>query len=137
MSPRNTAAAIIKMLKETNCHKLLTTQETLKSLISEIKSELAADSPGFELQILEMPPLLEIYPKLGRETKGDPFEEYPKVAVRPPLDNTMLYLHSSGSTGFPKSIAETFRIFTHWASFRERRIQCDIFPDSYFHVIII
>ncbi|KAF4610095.1 hypothetical protein D9613_010628 [Agrocybe pediades] len=117
MSPRNTAAAIIKMLKETNCHRLLTTQETLKSLISEIKSELARDSPGFELHVEEMPPIMEIYPKMGRETKDDPFEEYPKVAVRPPLDNTMLYLHSSGSTGFPKSISETFRIFTHWASY--------------------
>ncbi|KDR77645.1 hypothetical protein GALMADRAFT_1326492 [Galerina marginata CBS 339.88] len=119
MSPRNTAAAIIKMLKETSCHRLLTTQDTLKSLVTEIKTSLARDSPGFELLVEEMPPFHEIYPKMGRETKDDPFEEYPKPAVRPHLDNVLLYLHSSGSTGFPKSIAETFRIMCHWASFRK------------------
>ncbi|KDR79161.1 hypothetical protein GALMADRAFT_277673 [Galerina marginata CBS 339.88] len=117
MSPRNTAAAIIKMLKETGCHRLLTTQETLKSLVTEIKTDLARDSPGFELIVEEMPPVHEIYPKMGHETKVDPFEEYPRPSVRPLLDNVLLYLHSSGSTGFPKSIAETFRIMCHWASF--------------------
>lgn len=120
MSPRNTAAAIIKMLKEVGCHRLLTTQETLKSLVSDIKTELARDSPGFELAVEEMPPIREIYPKLGHETKDDPFQEYPKPPVRPPMDNVLLYLHSSGSTGFPKSIAETYKIISHWASFREQ-----------------
>ena len=88
---------------------------------SSMKSRqiLLKDSPGFELIVEEMPPVLEIYPKLGRETKDDPFEEYPKPAVRPPMDNVLLYLHSSGSTGFPKSIAETFRIMAQWASFRK------------------
>ncbi|KAF8955032.1 acetyl-CoA synthetase-like protein [Flammula alnicola] len=117
MSPRNIAPAIIKMLKEVNCHKLLTTQETLKTLVSEIKADLAKDSPEFALEVLEMPPLSKIFPKLGHEKPEDPFEEYPKVAVRPALDDALLYLHSSGSTGFPKSIKETFRIICHWASF--------------------
>ncbi|KAF8154567.1 hypothetical protein B0H34DRAFT_661311 [Crassisporium funariophilum] len=117
MSPRNTAAAIIKMIKETSCHRLLTTQETLRPLISEIRTELAQSQPVYELIIEEMPPLHEIYPKLGVERLTDPFEEYPKRAVRPPLDDIMLYLHSSGSTGFPKSIPETYRAFVHWASF--------------------
>ncbi|PPQ80241.1 hypothetical protein CVT25_003501 [Psilocybe cyanescens] len=117
MSPRNTAAAIIKMLKETDCHRLLATQQTLKSLLANIKSELAEKSPGFELTVEEMPAFYDVYPKLGQETKDDPFEEYPRPLVRPPLDNVMLYLHSSGSTGFPKSIAETFKIMVHWASF--------------------
>lgn len=107
------------MLKETDCHRLLTTQETMKSLVTEIKDTLAKDHPGFELVVEEMPPILEIYPKLGKEKPQDPFVEYPKPAVRPSLDSIMLYLHSSGSTGFPKSIPETFRIFCHWASFRQ------------------
>lgn len=118
MSPRNISAAIIKMLKEVDCHKLLTTQETLKTLISEITSDLARDSPGFELEVLEMPPVLEIYPKLGHETNEDPFVPYPKPAARAHLDDSVLYLHSSGSTGFPKSIKETYKILAQWASFR-------------------
>jgi acyl-coenzyme A synthetase/AMP-(fatty) acid ligase len=119
MSPRNISAAIIKMLKEVDCHKLLTTRETLKSLVSEIKADLARDSPGFELEVLEMPPVLEIYPKLGKETAQDPFEPYPKPAVRPDANDAVLYLHSSGSTGFPKSIKETYKILAQWASFRK------------------
>jgi len=91
----------------------------MKSLITEIKETLTKDHPGFELVVEEMPPILEIYPKLGKEKPQDPFVEYPKPAVRPSLDSIMLYLHSSGSTGFPKSIPETFRIFCHWASFRQ------------------
>jgi acyl-coenzyme A synthetase/AMP-(fatty) acid ligase len=119
MSPRNTAAAIIKMMKETGCHKILTTQHTLKSLLTEIKAELAKDA--YDVEVVEMPPLYDIYPKLGHETPEDAFEEYPPISVRPDIDNTMLYLHSSGSTGFPKSIRESFRMFCHWASMRESR----------------
>lgn len=115
MSPRNSAPAIVKMLKEVSCHKLLTTQETLKSIVTEVVDLLEKDN--YALEIVEMPPLYEIFPRLGVETAADPFEEYPKAAVRPGLDDAMLYLHSSGSTGFPKSIKETYRIFCHWAAF--------------------
>ncbi|KAF8190188.1 acetyl-CoA synthetase-like protein [Pholiota molesta] len=79
MSPRNISAAIIKMLKEVDCHKLLTTQGTLKTLVAEIKADLARDSPGFELEVLEMPPVLEIYPRLGREIAEDPSCPTPKL----------------------------------------------------------
>ncbi|KAF5322455.1 hypothetical protein D9619_001794 [Psilocybe cf. subviscida] len=115
MSPRNSAPAIVKMLKEVSCHKLLTTQETLKSIVTEVVELLEKDN--YALEVIEMPPLFEIFPHLGSETAADPFEEYPKAAVRPGLDDAMLYLHSSGSTGFPKSIKETYRIFCHWAAF--------------------
>lgn len=117
MSQRNSVPAIIKMLKEVDCHKLLTTQETLKTLVTELKEEL--EKINYPLTVVEMPPVRDIYPKMGKETKDDPFTEYPKASVRPDLDDVMLYLHSSGSTGFPKSIKETFRIFCNWAYFRK------------------
>jgi acyl-coenzyme A synthetase/AMP-(fatty) acid ligase len=31
----------------------------------------------------------------------------------------LIYLHSSGSTGFPKTIRQTFKSMVHWASFRK------------------
>ncbi|KDR79170.1 hypothetical protein GALMADRAFT_1363110 [Galerina marginata CBS 339.88] len=114
MSPRNTAAAIIKLMRDTASHRLLTTRETLRPLIDEIASVLAAEN--YTLSVEEVPPLAEIFPKLGNEKLEDPFEPYP-TAPRPPLDDTMLYLHSSGSTGLPKTIRHTFRTITHWASF--------------------
>ncbi|KIJ33995.1 hypothetical protein M422DRAFT_52206 [Sphaerobolus stellatus SS14] len=103
------------MLKETSCHRLLITQETLKTLVSEIKEILLQDS--YALEVTEMPQLFDIYPKLGHETPVDAFKEYPKASVRPDLDKTLLYLHSSESTGFLKSIRQSFRMICHWASF--------------------
>ncbi|KIM43694.1 hypothetical protein M413DRAFT_443603 [Hebeloma cylindrosporum] len=116
MSPRNTAAAIIKLLQDTSCHRLLTTQETLRPLITEVTSELSSSDSPYDLSIEEVPPLLDIFPKLGYEKEEDAFEPYPS-GVRPPLDDVLIYLHSSGSTGFPKTIRQTFKSMVHWASF--------------------
>jgi acyl-coenzyme A synthetase/AMP-(fatty) acid ligase len=118
MSPRNTATAIIKLLQDTSCHRLLTTQETLRLLISEITSELSSSHSSYDLSFEEVPPLLDIFPKLGHEKEEDAFQPYPS-GVRPPLDDVLIYLHSSGSTGFPKTIRQTFKSMVHWASFRE------------------
>ncbi|KAF8954562.1 hypothetical protein BDZ97DRAFT_1975945 [Flammula alnicola] len=116
MSPRNTAASIIKLLKDTSCHRLLTTYHTLRPLVDEIRSELTSSDPLYAFTVDEVPPVQEIFPKLGRESLEDPFEEYPH-GVRPPIDDILLYLHSSGSTGFPKTIPQTFKSMVHWASF--------------------
>ncbi|KAF9477786.1 acetyl-CoA synthetase-like protein [Pholiota conissans] len=115
MSPRNTAAAIIKLLKDTSCHRLLTTYQSLGTLVDQINSELATSDPTYSLKIDEVPPLFDIFPKLGQETAEDLFEEYP-TGTSAPLDDVLMYLHSSGSTGFPKTIPQTFRSMVHWAS---------------------
>ncbi|KAF8901178.1 acetyl-CoA synthetase-like protein [Gymnopilus junonius] len=116
MSPRNTAAAIVKMMRDVSSHRLLTTQQTLRPLLGEIQMELSKEATPYNISFEEVPPLSEIFPKLGNETAADPFEPYPK-APRPPLDNTALYLHSSGSTGLPKTIRHTFKSLSHWAGF--------------------
>jgi len=118
MSPRNTAAAIIKLLRDTSCHRLLTTQETLRPLITEISSELSSSDSSYDLSIEEVPPLLDIFPELGHEKEEDPFQPYPS-GVRPLVEDVLIYLHSSGSTGFPKTIRQTFKTMVHWASLRE------------------
>ncbi|KAJ3503559.1 hypothetical protein NLJ89_g8377 [Agrocybe chaxingu] len=114
ISPRNTAAATVELLKDAGCHRLVTTRETLRPLIDEVEKLLA--SSLYELALEEMPPLLEIFPKLGYEKEEDPFQLYPGSS-RPPLDDILMYLHSSGSTGLPKTIPQTFRTMVHWASF--------------------
>ena len=117
MSPRNTAAAIIKLMKDTSCHRLLTTQHTLRPLIDDIRSQLFSADPNYALQIDEVPLLSTIFPRLGNETYEDDFTAYP-TGPRPPLDDVMLYLHSSGSTGLPKTVPQTFKAMVDWASFR-------------------
>ncbi|KAJ3505840.1 hypothetical protein NLJ89_g7204 [Agrocybe chaxingu] len=115
MSPRNTAVATIKLVKETACHRLVATRETLRPLIEDLEKELATD-PLYVLSIEEVPPLFDIFPKIGQEKEEDPFVPYP-TAQRPSLNDIVMYLHSSGSTGLPKTIAHTFRAIVHWASF--------------------
>ncbi|KAF9475758.1 putative aminoadipate reductase [Pholiota conissans] len=102
ISPRNTAAAIIKLLKDTSCHRLLTTYQTLGTLVDQIRSELATSDPTYSL-------------KIDEESAEDPFEEY-QTGTSAPLDDVLMYLHSSGSTGFLKTIPQTFRSMVHWAS---------------------
>ena len=117
MSPRNTAAATIKLLRDTSCHRLIATKETLKPLINEIEA-LASCDASYPLSIEEVPSLSQIYPKLGHETLEDTFEPCPE-GPRASMDDILLYLHSSGSTGLPKSIPQTSLSLVHWASFRE------------------
>ncbi|KAG6812313.1 hypothetical protein H0H93_013889, partial [Arthromyces matolae] len=117
ISPRNTSAAIVHLLKATSSHRILTTTVTLRTLLDGVKAELAADSPDFDLSIEEIPSLGQLYPKLGAETVHDPFERYPAPLQRVPLSDVAMILHSSGSTGFPKAIRQTHLTLSHWASF--------------------
>ncbi|KAI6042371.1 putative aminoadipate reductase [Pisolithus marmoratus] len=108
MSPRNSPAATISLLRTTKSHRLITTQSSLGSLISEVKRELA--TPGDEID--EPPTLATVYPYISEETVDSPFVPYPKGEVN--NDDIMFYLHSSGSTGFPKPIPITYLIGKHW-----------------------
>ncbi|KAI5999974.1 putative aminoadipate reductase [Pisolithus albus] len=113
MSPRNSSAAIVNLLKATKCHHLITTQSSLGSLISEVKKELAPHGDeAYGLQIDEPPTLATLYPYMSEETIDSHFLPYPKGEMN--NDDVMFYLHSSGSTGFPKPIPITHRVGKHY-----------------------
>ncbi|KAJ6545507.1 hypothetical protein B0H19DRAFT_1266933 [Mycena capillaripes] len=73
-------------------------------------------SPPYDLSIEEIPLLGQIYPHLGHETTEDAFVPYSNPTTTTALDEVAMYLHSSGSTGFPKSIPETHRNLIHYAA---------------------
>lgn len=100
------------MLVKTGCHRIVTTNASLGPLMKEVKTLKPA---GWELTIEDAPTLAQCYPKLGHETAADPFTPYPEPAVQLDLDTVFLYIHSSGSTGFPKPIASTTRTIFSWA----------------------
>ncbi|KAJ7360791.1 amp-CoA ligase [Mycena albidolilacea] len=112
ISHRNSAAAIINLLSNTNSHHLLTTKGSLGRLVET----LSTDVPDGELSIEEIPLLGQIYPHLGHETTEDTFVPYPDPEEKIGLDEVALYLHSSGCTGFPKHIPETHRNLIHQAA---------------------
>ncbi|KAF8871770.1 putative aminoadipate reductase [Infundibulicybe gibba] len=117
MSPRNSPAAVVNLLRNTGCHRMIVTQATINPLIDGIQSLLLATDPTFSLKIEEVPAIRDIYPRLGSETKGDPFTAYPPATVRPQPQELCIYLHSSGSTGFPKSIPLSYRTVQDWCLF--------------------
>ncbi|KAF7297405.1 General substrate transporter [Mycena indigotica] len=111
ISPRNSPAAIVNLLRKTSCRRLVSTCVTLAPLLRQINDELESE---YGLVVEEMPLLSLIYPHLGHETEQHEFEEYPRPQKTPSLDDVCLYLHSSGSTGMPKAIPETHRGLMQW-----------------------
>lgn len=120
MSPRNSPAAVVNMMRKTGCRRLIATRHSLGSLLDGISAELR------ELQIEDPPTFAYAFPELGRETANTPFVPYPKAEERPSKDNVLFYLHSSGSTGFPKPIPITNITAVHWCMMRE----CSVFHVS-------
>ncbi|KAJ7087944.1 putative aminoadipate reductase [Mycena belliarum] len=117
ISPRNSAAAVIELLRKTSCHRIVATCVTLEPLITEIQEELRQTASDSSLTVVEMPSLERVFPNLGAETSNSDFHPYPSAPTPPLLDDITLYLHSSGSTGFPKAIPATHRIINQWGSF--------------------
>ncbi|KAF7321145.1 General substrate transporter [Mycena chlorophos] len=111
ISPRNSPAAVVNLLRKTSCHRLLTTRITLDPLLRQVADELG---PEYGLAVEEIPSLAQIFPNLGKESAEAAFEEYPLTARRPAPGDVCLYLHSSGSTGMPKAIPETHRGLMQW-----------------------
>ncbi|KAJ7899903.1 putative aminoadipate reductase [Mycena leptocephala] len=117
ISPRNSPAAVVRLLRKTSCHRLVSTCVTLAPLIAGLLQALRQEDPKFSLKVEEIPSLMQVYPNLGAETQASPFESYVARTARPSLDAIAMYLHSSGSTGFPKAIPQTHRNLIQWASF--------------------
>ncbi|KAJ7236073.1 acetyl-CoA synthetase-like protein [Mycena haematopus] len=111
ISHRNSAAAIFHLLSNTGSHRVLTTKDSLGGLVETV----ANDNALFELSIEEIPLVGQIYPHLGHESTEHAFAPYPGPTTSTPIDNVALYLHSSGSTGFPKAIPQVHRNLVHYA----------------------
>lgn len=123
MSPRNSSAAVANMIRKTGCRRLIATRHSLGALLDGIRTEFASSPDGvdeelIDLEIEEPPALAYAYPELGKETASTPFVPYPKADERPANDAIMYYLHSSGSTGFPKPIPITYLTAVHWCTTR-------------------
>ncbi|TFK33796.1 acetyl-CoA synthetase-like protein [Crucibulum laeve] len=115
VSHRNSARAIVHLLRETDCHRIITTPATLGSLIDEVIDNIRSTDAEFSLNIETVPTLQQIYPKLGTECSADPFETHINYQ-RKQITDIALYLHSSGSTGLPKVIPVRHQALVEWAT---------------------
>ncbi|KAG1819054.1 uncharacterized protein BJ212DRAFT_1567944 [Suillus subaureus] len=117
MSPRSSAAAVLSMMQETKCRRLVTTHHSLGSLIDEVKSgSVSRGTEASQLQCDEMPALKDLYPTLGTGSLDEDFLPYPPKAFRVSQNDILYYLHSSGSTGFPKAIPTTNQTVIDWCT---------------------
>jgi acyl-CoA synthetase (AMP-forming)/AMP-acid ligase II len=93
---------VFHLLRNVSAHHLIMTSASLASFIVELR-EIAVKA-DYVINIEELPSLPETYPRLAREVASDPFEslELPSGDAFP--GGVEIYLHSSGSTGVPKSI---------------------------------
>ncbi|KAF8185750.1 acetyl-CoA synthetase-like protein [Pholiota molesta] len=120
ISPRNTAEAVINLLKKTSCHHLITTAATLKELIESVEIELKETDPDYQLVIKECPTVAQIFPELSGASPSedeDNLVSYPDASKQPKPEDVAMYLHSSGSTGLPKAIAKTHKQIEHIIAF--------------------
>lgn len=111
VNPRNSPEAIAHLLQSTSCHRVVGTPASFPSLFADVSAALP---PDYALTVDELPFGHSLYPKLGSETAADPFEAYPPPARRPALTDIGYYLHSSGSTGFPKAIPFPHQVVLEW-----------------------
>ncbi|EKM50221.1 uncharacterized protein PHACADRAFT_153694 [Phanerochaete carnosa HHB-10118-sp] len=110
MSPRNSAPAIVSMLKRTSCHRMIC-QPSLDPLLANIQSELECDKHA--LQVDALPELEDIFPYLSGKSASEPCKPYPPGNKTFSADDTVFYLHSSGSTGFPKPVPQRQAAMLH------------------------
>ncbi|KAJ7731262.1 acetyl-CoA synthetase-like protein [Mycena metata] len=116
ISHRNSTAAIFQLLNNTSSHRLLTTKGSLAKTMDALSADVVQKNPPYPLSMEEIPLLGQIYPYLGHETTEDPFVPYPGPKSRTAVDEVAMYVHSSGSTGFPKSIPATHRTAIQYAA---------------------
>lgn len=102
----------------------MTTSATLPELKGGILSDIASSDPTWALCASEAPLLGQLFPeysdvpKIEETTSPSPPSEIIEAGTFN-LDDTALYLHSSGSTGLPKAIPRTHREMVNYIKFRE------------------
>ena len=77
----------------------------MDSLLSAVKAEL--NEENYALHVDHLPDLEVIYPTLYGKDSNENFSPYP-AGSQPEIDDLAFYLHSSGSTGFPKPIPQRY-----------------------------
>lgn len=103
------------MLEKISCHRIITQPSPL---ISEVQSELG--SRGFSLQVDELLPLPLIFPRFapaGSDVNVNvEVEPYPASTEPYKPEDLVMYMHSSGSTGYPKPIPFNQRLTLQWGN---------------------
>lgn len=112
MSPRNSPQGVCYMLEATSCTRILGHAAT-SSLVYQVQSDMK--SKGVDIRIDNLPGLHDVFPALDCSAQDvSDVKPYPPSKQPSDLLTPSLYIHSSGSTGFPKSVHFTYRRMLQW-----------------------
>ncbi|KIJ64886.1 hypothetical protein HYDPIDRAFT_132077 [Hydnomerulius pinastri MD-312] len=139
ISYRLSADAVAHLMRATSCGGLIRSRHDLHDLTAGVEAQFSSEGA---LETMEVPSFTEVYPKLGHETASDAFERFDAPAKRSALQDITLYLHTSGSTGYPKPVRHTHQMGLNWcnqapvADFRasEKKINLGTMALPAFHV---
>lgn len=119
MAPRNSDAAIAALLEKTSCRRILS-QPSFAPTVSAVQTAL--DEKGIKVELQELPALHEIFPRYGKGRSVHNVAPFPASPKAPSQDDVVLYLHSSGSTGFPKPIPQRQGTLLQWCTSRKSTV---------------
>ncbi|KAK0472521.1 NRPS-like enzyme [Armillaria novae-zelandiae] len=101
ISPRNSVAAIVHLIKSTGTRHLIVSQDTLLQSTADIVCRQAWEADvNDKIAIIPMPHFSDLF-------SGKPGSYEPLPPVRPDWSQTAIIIHSSGSTRFPSPIHTT------------------------------
>lgn len=101
------------MLQTTSCRRLIVHKWT-SQLASGVQSDLALN--GIDVELIDLPTLPSLFPHLSSlgGQQADVISPYPVSHVPVEMNSLATYLHSSGSTGLPKSVPIAFSQIMAW-----------------------
>lgn len=104
MSTRNTAEGVSFMMEATSCRRVVAYPPD-STLLQQVQAHMR--TTGFQIQVDNVPALHDVFPSLNG-TSFPETEPYPAARIAADLADHCMYLHSSGSTGLPKSVNFTW-----------------------------
>jgi long-subunit acyl-CoA synthetase (AMP-forming) len=113
MSPRNSPQGVAYMLQSTSCTRIIA-QESTASLVGQVRSDM--ELQGVKITIDHLPALKDVFPRFDDKLNSAQaeVEPYPSATQRGDSHQTALFIHSSGSTGYPKSVPSSSKRFLQW-----------------------
>ena len=116
MSPKNSTPAVVNMFDKTACRRVIA-QDDFAGLLGELRAHL--QGAGADLRVDRLPDVWEVFPDLGRAADATPVKPFPPSPKPLCMTDDVIYLHSSGSTGFPKPITLNQYQTVEWCRSRE------------------
>ena len=114
MSPRNSVEAICSMLEASNCRRIVV-QPLTAPLAAAAQTKMA--SKGVSLALVDLPSIHTVFPGSFGSDTDQPLvaTPYPPRPTPGDPDRPTKYIHSSGSTGLPKTVPLSDRLQWRWA----------------------